>query len=726
MTSADLCISSLFLSPSFFLHTRVSIKIKLLLPSLLDNRSGSNTIHFHVFKAASHCMQVESQDHQYRGHLASGAGPLLSPVIEKPTPAVELGYPPLDDGEKLKNGLPDVCPDIVARKQESTDARSVMSSPAAVAASSNIAAIADPLPPQPQENNSSRPASFSQSSPTLPIKRPPSNQASAIFSNLIHRSKGGRRSRSGSASSHQSESNVSTRARSMDLPGEARQALALKALQARLDEHVTEVRLAEPVVVLEAPAAADFQYIDQHGKSQFNWIGYVKAHIRYVIFKASIVSEDPPETFSLTKLRSNSQRLGHLIEPLQNVAIDLHRIAVWENTAETSLALLIYGFLWWHNALILTMECGLIFALLMLKFKDFFADLRPMAQNTEREKDRRKKMEKNDSKTMAEWYDDIRNEVTPQIQKSLGDLADYLERFKNLATWKRPYRTAAMLAGIIIISLLGPHIPAQMIYKCIGFALGFGFFVLTPLMTRFPRHSALFNPIEWLLWDIPTDAEYAMEVMRMDQLERHASPAGFVPETVAQSMQDSMPDACSNANNNGSGVWDILKAPMFGGSQPASTESSQANLLADGKVTMEPVPTRSLAMAIEHLAHASSHSKPSIDDSDDDDDNDNYHSVFPDDDDDDDNSIDANLIASYRAMHKSLIGRIYLYSDHLSFRSSRIKSINLLFAHTKGLEVTRKGQDADEDEKLVFDHVMKRNECFNKLIACTGKKWRRI
>lgn len=47
--------------------------------------------------------------------------------------------------------------------------------------------------------------------------------------------------------------------------------------------------------------------------------------------------------------------------------------------------------------------------------------------------------------------------------------------------------------------------------------LGFEFFVLQALRSHYPRHRRLFNILNLLLWDVPNDAEYAMEVVRLSR-----------------------------------------------------------------------------------------------------------------------------------------------------------------------------------------------------------------
>jgi hypothetical protein len=46
---------------------------------------------------------------------------------------------------------------------------------------------------------------------------------------------------------------------------------------------------------------------------------------------------------------------------------------------------------------------------------------------------------------------------------------------------------------------------------------GFEFFVLQALRSYYPRHRRLFNILNLLLWGVPNDAEYALEVVRLSR-----------------------------------------------------------------------------------------------------------------------------------------------------------------------------------------------------------------
>lgn len=58
-------------------------------------------------------------------------------------------------------------------------------------------------------------------------------------------------------------------------------------------------------------------------------------------------------------------------------------------------------------------------------------------------------------------------------------------------------------------------IPLRFVAKMIPLYIGFEFFVLQALRSHYPRHRRLFNILNLLLWNVPNDAEYALEVVRL-------------------------------------------------------------------------------------------------------------------------------------------------------------------------------------------------------------------
>jgi hypothetical protein len=87
----------------------------------------------------------------------------------------------------------------------------------------------------------------------------------------------------------------------------------------------------------------------------------------------------------------------------------------------------------------------------------------------------------------------------------------------SLVTWKRPAKTRALLVLLVVGAIGLFYIPYGYITKSIFFWLGMEFFVLQYMRTFYPRYRRLFNIIDWVLWGVPNDAQYAMEVIRLNR-----------------------------------------------------------------------------------------------------------------------------------------------------------------------------------------------------------------
>ena len=96
----------------------------------------------------------------------------------------------------------------------------------------------------------------------------------------------------------------------------------------------------------------------------------------------------------------------------------------------------------------------------------------------------------------------------------LGDVADMHEKFKSLILWRNPtatWRTITLL-GILIgfVTFASPHL----LWKTFFFFTGVVFFILLPLASHYPRYRRPLNPIWWALWGCPTDAQFAIHILR--------------------------------------------------------------------------------------------------------------------------------------------------------------------------------------------------------------------
>lgn len=100
-----------------------------------------------------------------------------------------------------------------------------------------------------------------------------------------------------------------------------------------------------------------------------------------------------------------------------------------------------------------------------------------------------------------------------------------------------------MIAGLTFFLTI---LPLRLITKMSFLYIGVEFFVLQALRSHYPRHRRLFNILNLLLWDVPNDAEYAMEVVRLNGKEDNNStvvaaaegPPRPTPPKLSVSMTD--------------------------------------------------------------------------------------------------------------------------------------------------------------------------------------------
>lgn len=99
-----------------------------------------------------------------------------------------------------------------------------------------------------------------------------------------------------------------------------------------------------------------------------------------------------------------------------------------------------------------------------------------------------------------------------------------------------------MIAGLtFFLSIL----PLRLIIKMAFLYIGVEFFVLQALRSHYPGHRRLFNILNLLLWDVPNDAEYAMEVVRLNGKDNNSAavaategPPRPTPPKLSVSMTD--------------------------------------------------------------------------------------------------------------------------------------------------------------------------------------------
>jgi hypothetical protein len=115
-----------------------------------------------------------------------------------------------------------------------------------------------------------------------------------------------------------------------------------------------------------------------------------------------------------------------------------------------------------------------------------------------------------------QWADEIVEVVGPWLMIQLADMANFFESMRNFYEWRKPTRTAAVIAVVTMLILASTFIPAWLLVKTSTLGFAFTFFGLFPLAVNFPEYRLLVSPTKRLFWNIPTHAEWAIKYIQAE------------------------------------------------------------------------------------------------------------------------------------------------------------------------------------------------------------------
>jgi len=303
-----------------------------------------------------------------------------------------------------------------------------------------------------------------------------------------------------------------------------------------LQKHVTEVRRQRLTNTLP-PQLADYQEKLNDRVISTRWIDYVDDYIKYYLNLAAYDDIDKPlEPFSLNQMRLNLDRLYPMLSPIISLLKKIVIIYEWENAFLTLALFSAYFVLWYYDLILPCLLLGIVMMVSLLKIQSYAQyNLDVLGDELESDNSLKKwhrdvwtsiKSSYNNAlpnhkpfegKSLGDWKDDVYDNYGPVIQLMLSDTINYLERIKNLITWKRPARTRLLIITITIAAFMLVFLPYKIISKSVFFYIGIDFFILQFLRFKYPRHRRIFNVLNLFLWGVPNDAEYALEVVQLSQ-----------------------------------------------------------------------------------------------------------------------------------------------------------------------------------------------------------------
>ncbi|KAI9760674.1 MAG: hypothetical protein M4579_001538 [Chaenotheca gracillima] len=279
--------------------------------------------------------------------------------------------------------------------------------------------------------------------------------------------------------------------------------------------HVSRARVV-PKRHLKFPERAAFREFDKDGnfvRFQWEmWLGYAVVYYTQD-FCVQYIDDFDKLPFDVDVLRYHVERLVMASAPWQAWVLHVRRVYRWEDTMETGRWFAFYLVLWYTQHIMGFLE------------------------SMKRSLDRRLQAyhfgELIDKHGRGDWIGPLVDELGPYLQLQLGDLANLLEVLSNFYSWKSPKKTAASLFfffSCLVVSLVADM---EFCMKIVWFIVGGSFFLCWPIASLYPKHRYLVSPIKWVLWGIPTYAEWSFEYLRKNaQISREKMIGEKVEEHV--------------------------------------------------------------------------------------------------------------------------------------------------------------------------------------------------
>ncbi|KAK5045714.1 hypothetical protein LTR84_009083 [Exophiala bonariae] len=262
-----------------------------------------------------------------------------------------------------------------------------------------------------------------------------------------------------------------------------------------------------------------------------NWKTYARDLLKYEI--ETYAENYVDNNYELPRpnrktLASSLERVVIASTPVQNVFMKLRSIARWENPSESARYMVLYFVLLFFSQITRMM---ILFILVKVMFQKWY----PTSIDELKESICKAENSDGTATNLTDlviqygtrgWVDRAIENVGPELSDWLEYTADILEMARNsFCEWRNARSTAVTLivfsAWWVLITLAPTWLLVQMIFSSVGFT----FFVLTPIAVRHRRYRLLTSPWIWLMWKIPTHAEWAIARLQAEA-KQHLAEQG--------------------------------------------------------------------------------------------------------------------------------------------------------------------------------------------------------
>lgn len=270
---------------------------------------------------------------------------------------------------------------------------------------------------------------------------------------------------------------------------------------------------------VEFPKAERFAQCDVDGHVvRYHWLELLGYTLIYYTqdFSAQYIDDFDELPFSVNSVRQYIERLVMASAPWQSWAMKVRSVYRWEDPRTTGKWFALYVSLWYTEHIMAFFYGYIIYYVVKNRF--YPTSVGSIRSSMQRAQDSRstayKLSELIDKHGRANWLEPLIANLGPYIQLQLGDLANMLEVFSNFYQWRSPRKTVATLVFFMSCFLVSVFADMAFCMKIVYFIAGGAFFLCFPIASRYPKYRYLVSPFKWVLWDIPTDAEWSFQYLR--------------------------------------------------------------------------------------------------------------------------------------------------------------------------------------------------------------------
>ncbi|KAF8684494.1 hypothetical protein RHS04_01292 [Rhizoctonia solani] len=321
--------------------------------------------------------------------------------------------------------------------------------------------------------------------------------------------------------------------------------------------------------------------------------------------------------------------------------------------------------------------------------------------------------------------------------KMMEDIADFHERVRNLWLWRREQSSRIYALVLTVVFLFITFTPAQILAKTTYAVVGFFYWFAIPVLLAMPPEAR--SRIPPPLFDVPTDAEYAMSLMSI----RVAKGESIVPASLSGGREHgrarrfiaNMNASSSATKNPARGVeWNVSNPDQDVGSIRREAEEKESVVNSERAATARDIKTTgNEAVSLDTGSPAEvgtlARLKSSIEAS--------TTDLLGNNKDDSTESLQGiGAPQTVPANHKATPGMLNLDSEGIKFTPlltskprvqvslERVQGVKKT-GHTNGLRVRYLTEEGLEHED-VFRFVPNRDEIFGKLVGWGGKRWKKV